>query len=319
MFFGSEKRKKPWQKRKKNLFLLKRQKPGAGKTIKRAIVFTAVFSVVYYVFFTSAFLISGISIKGSANVDRVRAENMIRNEIFSPILGFVPGNNFFFNRESKIESLLKKEFSEIESVEVTKTFPNSLEIKISEKDPALLWCRLGDCYFLDGEGVAFLKAASGWQKNNNGKKMIKVIEQAEIEEEVENESAEKKMARDEKENIKTEDKTEDKYSVEDKSALLPIGPGDKVSDRDFINFIFEADRAMKKIPLEIKYYKTKGTKTRELIAFSDKNVRIYFDATESAAVQAGYLDDFLRKGIEKEKINTLEYIYLKAGNKIFYK
>ena len=71
--------------------------------------------------------------------------------------------------------------------------------------------------------------------------------------------------------------------------------------------------------MKIKYYKTKGIKTRELIAYTDRNIRIYFNATNDAKLQTTYLKDFISKGIGKKEINALEYIYLESGNKIFYK
>ena len=108
--------------------------------------------------------------------------------------------------------------------------------------------------------------------------------------------------------------------IEEKIILEPIKINDKVSDSDFINFAVDVDKKIKSDTiLNINYYKTKGTKSRELIAYTDKNTRIYFNATDDADSQVNYLKDFLSKGMDKKKIDALKYIYLKSGNRIFYK
>ena len=113
-----------------------------------------------------------------------------------------------------------------------------------------------------------------------------------------------------------------KEKEEEKIAAVfePIKINDGVSDSDFINFAVRIDKEIKnKTALNINYYKTKGTGSRELIAYTDKNTRIYFNTTDDADLQVNYLKDFLSKGIDRKKIDALEYIYLKSGNKIFYK
>ena len=69
---------------------------------------------------------------------------------------------------------------------------------------------------------------------------------------------------------------------------------------------------------KIEKYQTNGVKTREIIAHTDKGLKIYFSALEGVDNQMGYLKDFLTKGIDKSELDNLEYIYLEAGNRIFY-
>lgn len=108
--------------------------------------------------------------------------------------------------------------------------------------------------------------------------------------------------------------------IEEEKILGPITAGEKAADGDFVAFALELDKTIKnQTDLKIIYYKTKGAKTREIIAYTDKNIRIYFSATDEAKLQVKYLKDFLSKGIEENKTNALEYIYLKSGNKVFYK
>lgn len=113
--------------------------------------------------------------------------------------------------------------------------------------------------------------------------------------------------------------TEEKEIEEEKNPG-PIKAGEKAADGDFVAFALELDKIIKnQTDLKIIYYKTKGVKTREIIAYTDKNTRIYFNVMDEAESQVKYLKDFLSKGIEENKTNALEYIYLKSGNKVFYK
>ena len=221
-------------------------------------------------------------------------------------------------------------------------FPSGLEVKITEKEPTIIWCRLDNCYYIDNNGVVFMCADSDL-KADNGKRIVKIIEEEIIkEEELENFSSGEK----ESEKVGNEGKEEDMENVsenesldddendgeeidamidtaEDDKPAIALGfieINDKVSDSDFIDFALSIDREIKRnTQLEIKFYKTKGTNTRELIAYTDKNTRLYFNAMKDANLQVKYLKDFLLKGIGKNKIDNLEYIYFESGNRIFYK
>ena len=300
---------------------------------------------------------------------------------------------------------MKNKFSEIESAKINKKFPSSLEVKIIEKNPLIIWCRLDDCFYVDNNGTAFLSAEKELFTEGD-EKFIKIMEQLEIEEEIEEEIEANKiemLKENEKKNdliyklnaeqfekirlFFTREEQSDwvatypdlfaiagedlglpilsdsldfakkivddlkrievcdgekifyiriNFNYEDESIFVnvveeenkeekivilePIKINDAISDSDFINFAVKVDREIKnKTILKIKYYKTKGTRYRELIAYTDKNTRIYFSATDDASSQVSYLQDFLSKGMDKNKIDALKYIYLKSGNKIFYK
>ncbi len=277
-------------------------------------------AVIYFIFFSPLFLIKSIAIKGNENIPMEDIKNITKEEISKPIFGFIPGNNFFFNRERKIESALLKKFSEIKDIEIKKEFPNDIKIEIVQKDPAIIWCRLNSCYYLDSKGVSFLVAENNI-KMEDSKRLIKIIEQREIEEEtkekIETEIKDRELIKDE-EVKKEKGKTEETEKSEEVIAEIKLN--EKVADEDFINFVLEIDKEIKNSALlKIKYYKTKGVKKQELIAYTDKNVRLYFDTTSDAVRQAKDLNDFLLKGIEKEKIDALRYIYLKAEGKVYYK
>lgn len=335
-----KKRMKPWQ-RKPNIFanrkpyFFKKNKSGSAKNFKNGLLIALIFFVAYFIFFSEFFIIKKIDINGNKTISNESIEEIIKNESSNPILAVFPGNNFFLTSEKKIKERLLSEFSEIKTITIKKKLPNTIKAEIIEKNPLILWCRIENCYYLDAKGTAFM-AESNSAEIYKDKKFIKIIEELEIKEEIEAEIEREKKAKENEsallDNIQNTidseisdnpelDEKEDDKKNEDKNIILePIKINDKVADEDFIDFILKLDSNIKSdTDLKIKYYKTKGVKTREIIAYTNKNIRIYFNATDDARSQITYLKDFLSKGIGKNEINTLEYIYLKSGNKIFYK
>lgn len=333
-----KKRRKSWQRSRirNNRFSPKRRNELA-RILKIVVVAGAVFFVVYFLFFSQFFLIKEIKVSGNKSISSENIENVARMEVSDAMFGFIPGNNFLFNKNEMVKSALTEEFSEIKSIEVKRIFPNALEIKMIEKEPTIIWCRFDDCYYIDNGGVVFTRADNDL-KMDADKRIIKIIEERIIKEEElaeEKELAEKLVVEKEEviavadisltgeeelEEIDSDSKASEEEDVEEEILLSPIEINDKVSDSDFINFALNIDREIKRnTQLKIKFYKTKGTKTRELIAYTDKNIRLYFNTMENADLQAEYLKNFLLKGVGKDRIDSLEYIYFESGNKIFYK
>jgi len=330
MILFKKKKKKLWRSRPKprrSKFTFLKRKNGAVNVFKKIIAAELVFFVVYFLFFSDFFLIKNIEINGNKSINSDDVKSAAINEMSAPEFGFIPGNNFLFNKNEKIKSALIKEFSEIKSVEVKKSFPNILEIEIIEKEPTVIWCRFNDCYYVDNSGIVFARANDN-SNINNGEKIIKIIEEEIIkEEEITEELVKKEEIKKEKEIKKEEEikikEEEIKSSPPDKGGLGGVNPikiNDKISDSDFIDFALDIDKEIRyNTQLKIKFYKTKGTYTRELIAYTDRNIRLYFNTMEDANLQVEHLKDFLLKGVNKNEIDNLEYIYFKAGRKIFYK
>ena len=325
-----KKRKRIWRKPrtfKSNNRLSARKRNNLVKNLKAAVVVGFVFLVAYFLFFSQFFLIKEIKVNGNKSINSENIENIVMAEISDMKFGFIPGNNLLFDKNEKVETKLTKEFSEIKSVAVKRIFPNGLEVKITEKEPTIIWCRLDNCYYIDNNGVVFMRADNDL-KADNGKRIVKIIEEEIIKEEKlteEKEITEKETTTEEIKDEEIKDEGEVKNSSPDKGGLggvvlNPIEINDKVSDSDFIDFALNIDREIKRnTQLEIKFYKTKGTNTRELIAYTDKNTRLYFNTTKDVDLQVKYLKDFLLKGTGKNKIDNLEYIYFESGSRIFYK
>ncbi|MEA2097936.1 MAG: FtsQ-type POTRA domain-containing protein [Patescibacteria group bacterium] len=332
-----KKKVKFWQRKpkkfmsRKHLFS-KKNKNDSVKKLKRGLFAILIFIIIYFVFFSKFFIIEETNISGNKTISREGIEKIIENENSNKALVILSRKNFFLSDKDKLREKLLNEFPEIETIMIKKKFPNTLEIEITEKNPLILWCRTENCYYLDLKGIAFMTEDNGMEIYKD-KKFIKIIEKIKIKEEIED-KLERERERKAKEATLTpsndiqnlidseiSDDPEDKEEDKEKDIILePIKINDKVADEDFINFVFELDNNIRNdTDLKIKYYKTKGAKTREIIAYTNKNIRIYFNTIDNAKTQTTYLKDFISIGIGKNEINTLEYIYLKSGNKIFYK
>lgn len=306
-----------------------KMKLGRNRLAGAAVLALAVLCI-YLAVFSGYFTIKNIIISGNEIIEKSKIEEAARSQLSFKICGFIPGDSFLFADKKKIAEKLAGDFSEIEKVEITRKFPDRLEIVIKEKIPALIWCR-ANCYFVNGQGAAFLQA-DGQEAANPDRHFIKVIEEKDIAEEKQEgspsdsasvsaaavaESGNDPLFVESGDGAHETAETDTETQSNDSSA---IAMNEQVSDENFIGFTIDINNKIGyNSKLKIKYYKTKGTRTRELIAFTDKNTRIYFDTTQSAQKQADNLAEFLEKGIEKDKIDGIKYIYLKNDDRVFYK
>ncbi len=328
--FPTTKKRRLWRKSGVALKKLGRphfasaRKNGAGAFLRKIAPVVFVSFLVYFAFFSKFFLIENIIINGNNNIQSNDIKNVISNEIFKPVFGFIPGNNFFLNLnlDENIKMILLDKFPEIETVKIEKKLSNNITINVVEKRPKLIWCRANDCYYIDDNGTA-ITLVDKVRKINEKNRFIKIIEEpGGISDDVGNSKTDDVILSNEIEKTGNAPKPDydQKSNGGPEETIGQIKSGDVVSDKDFVSFAAETDKEIKKnTAIEIKYYKTSGTKTRELVAYTENNVKIFFDSTSDAKLQAEYLRDFINKGVGEKDISKIKYIYLRADNKIFYK
>ena len=327
MNFFLRKKNKYYRHRSKVSFKSNKTKSSKRKKYRSAIItiFILILVIFYYILFLSDyFKIQSIQINQTKMIASNDLKDFVIKNISSNEYDVFPDDNIFLLEKENLEKLIFESFSEIETLVITKEYPKKLKIDIIEKYPLILWCRMNECFYLDKSGIVFAKK-SDINNPEYDEKFIKIIEEEKIEEEI---IEEKNIANDDEdiinneiisENIKNDDSLDNK-EADNNVSFTNITINDKVTDEDFINFSIILDKNIDNfIDFNVKYYKTKGTKTRELIAYTDKNIRIYFDTTEDAIAQLSYLNDFLSGGIDDSQVNSLDYIYVKSGNRIFYK
>lgn len=338
-----------WQKKKRRRhisfdfgFLFRFLKRLATKRIALTALVLLVLGSVFYVFlFSGYFAIRDIEVAGAQSLSADEVKQAVRAGMDGKRFGFLPGNHLLFTDTKALGEKLHKDFPEINELRLSKKIPAGLAINLTEKNPALIWCR-SNCYFVSEQGIAYLPANT--EEDDSGKRYIKITEEPDIVEEAEStpQAADDAAAGGEEsalipnEAAKSEETEEKSFALDANegevlaarsaaseeaiAAPAAISPGEQVSDGEFIGFALDINgRIGNNQQLKIKYYKTKGTKTREIIAYTDKNTRIYFDATQSAEKQTDNLNFFLEKGIEQGTVDTLRYIYLKNNDRVFYR
>lgn len=93
--------------------------------------------------------------------------------------------------------------------------------------------------------------------------------------------------------------------------------GEMVISPETIKKILEIEEGLKKLNLECKLFKIPSEE--RINAQTNKGFEIYFTLSEKISVQLFYLQVLLKEKISEEKIEDLEYIDLRFGNRIFFK
>lgn len=272
--------------------------------------------IFYILAFSNFFKIKNIEISGAKKLDQETVKSFVAEEIKKEDKYYIPGENYFILDKKKINQKILEQFPQVKAVETHKKFPSGLTVQIEEKESALIWCR-EKCFFVNPQGFAFMEANEEELVKAN-QSFIKIVEEEGVEDEIDKQSS---TVENEKEmKTTTGDGTVMGEQKEALQSLVEVEINDRVSDDNFIKSAIDINEKMSyNSKLKVKFYKTGGTKTRELIAFTDKNTRIYFDTTKDLDTQIKNLNYFLNNELEQSQIDTLQYIYLKNQDRIFYK
>lgn len=123
--------------------------------------------------------VSRISIMGNETIDKDSLNRMIEELLSGRFLFFVPRSQYFFLSESSLGGALKGRFPKIRNISVTKTFPDSLDVRLQEREIFIVYCfmaehsspvlsqptpsappslnggQTSDCFYVDRDGVVF--------------------------------------------------------------------------------------------------------------------------------------------------------------------
>lgn len=336
------------RKIRRSIFLERKKKKARNKIIRTLFIVLAI-PLLYFILSSPLLKIKTIDISGNSSIPLEKIEKEIKLVLGENIWFLIPGDNIFFASAKNSEKKIKEKFPEVKGVKINKNWLDiknpgefKLEVEILEKEKRVVWCQKcpfdesnnNACFYLDGEGIVFSAA----DDNSNKTEEIIIFEKPQRkvfnkDDEPPAESKSDKKFQEwkincgecgddncfkEKEIIDGEENATCYLLPE--ICLNPISIGGQVADKQFINFVLDLDKKLKQNGrFKIEKYQTGGVKTREIIACSDKGLKIYFSTLEGADKQMGYLKDFLMKGIDKSELDNLEYIYLEAGNRIFYK
>ncbi|HBU06479.1 MAG TPA: hypothetical protein DEB09_00170 [Candidatus Magasanikbacteria bacterium] len=127
-----------WHKRKRNPFWQEQGEKDWKKIIELSILGIAVLSMIIISVFSHFFYIKTINITGLQRISETEIKNATLGVINYKRLFILPGQNYFIVDLDEVRDILKEKFP-IESIVISKTFPNVLNINIEEKISTLIY------------------------------------------------------------------------------------------------------------------------------------------------------------------------------------
>lgn len=133
----------------KSYHVLDRQK--LYRRIIRIIWFIVIVLAVQSIFQWSYLAIDNIKLSGNQDVSLEEVQKLLDSDLQRRRYLFFKNNNFFLLTTGPLADKLKQNFN-LEEVGVSKKWPDTLEINLTEKISHLIWQRGQDFYLLDTQG-----------------------------------------------------------------------------------------------------------------------------------------------------------------------
>ncbi|MBI4837260.1 MAG: FtsQ-type POTRA domain-containing protein [Candidatus Portnoybacteria bacterium] len=146
-------------------------------------VLVIVAGAVYALCFSPYLRIKEIKVEGAQKVSEEEIVSFSRQALADREQWIIPKDSLFFFAEQKFEDLLLKQIPLIKSVEVARNISGSLLIKVQERQKAIIYCDMRQCYNIDDSGLIFEEAPAVYGgmaialKDNSGRE-IKIGDQA---------------------------------------------------------------------------------------------------------------------------------------------
>jgi cell division septal protein FtsQ len=149
LFFRHKvKKKRTVKKRQYKVILLSvAQKLQRSKVFKVIFLFCLLSSLLItlrYFLFSPKFQIKTIIIEGN---------NKLSTEVIEQRLSYLPGQNIFLVRATKLEHDMSDFSSLVKDVHVEKELPDSIKVIVEERIPTFIWVNFKGIYLIDSEGV----------------------------------------------------------------------------------------------------------------------------------------------------------------------
>lgn len=104
----------------------------------------------------SFFQINSIDVQGTQRISADEVKKVTQSVLDQKILGYIPKSSYWVLRTSRVENALRGQLTQslaLGEIKITKHFPNSLTIQITEQIPSMNWVSGETWYVLDPNGV----------------------------------------------------------------------------------------------------------------------------------------------------------------------
>jgi hypothetical protein len=112
--------------------------------------------LVYFAWYPK-FLIKHSYVEGNRVLSTNKLETSINEYLNGRFMYVLPNRNAFIFIDEDLKKYLLKKHPTVKDVEVSQSVPDSLFVKITERQPYALWCNVvpSDCVFIDTAGYAY--------------------------------------------------------------------------------------------------------------------------------------------------------------------
>ena len=138
-------------------------------------------SIFYFLFFAEFFQIKKINIAGLEQVSEEQLNLLVIEKLENKILFFSSGTIFWVNLNKIKEAILEK-FPQIDKIEISRNFPNNLDVLVTERKGLATFCHEEKCFILDKEGIVFDPIRNDISNEaRENQLLIKIIDKSETE------------------------------------------------------------------------------------------------------------------------------------------
>jgi len=270
-----------WQTRRFKIYLI--------------LVAIALLFLSYLLFWSGVFKIQRVDIQGTKNLKSENITELVQTQIQEKKwLLFSQSNLFFFDKAEAIKNISDKYV--VDSVKIQKRPLGVIKVIINEKPSQIVWITDNNYYYLDPNGIVIegilvanvqlVQGTAKEAKNAPGEDMIDL-------------SAVNK----------------DLPMVYDLSNTK-VEVGKTALDSKLIDFIARVRQAIPEGTFNIQKFEIPDPTGHEVRLTTDKGYNVYFNSDDSLERQIANMNLVIREKVKDSKIN---YIDLRAGNRVYIK
>ena len=110
--------------------------------------------IFYLLVFSAFFRIGKVIVSGNEKIPKERIQDIVKENLERKII-FFKSKSIFLIDLKKIKENVLNIFPKIAEIEITRDFPDTLNLKVTERKEVGIFCHQNACFLLDKEGIIF--------------------------------------------------------------------------------------------------------------------------------------------------------------------
>jgi len=110
--------------------------------------------IFYLLVFSAFFRIEKVIVSGNEEIPKERIQDIVKENLERKII-FFKSKSIFLIDLKKIKENVLNIFPQIGEIEITRGFPDTLNLKVAERKEVGIFCHQDTCFLLDKEGIIF--------------------------------------------------------------------------------------------------------------------------------------------------------------------